>query len=473
MKFSDINTCMLDYDYDTAYGFLSVACKIPRPEKVTPTNFIKFQVYEHTFPEVTPREKYTGFEFVTELDRVARAKISDSGLIDPVTPESKFRSDVSRQVPQKYEQTHDILTNVMKFDSDHNIESLSDSVATYRSILIANALTHRGQPNVLYYSGGADSEMVLCSFMAAGVDFVAVTFVYTTDSGEIINQHDTQRADEFCQKHNLAHVKRELNIEKFWQSSELLTYATKAENSSPQIAAYYKMLDMVHSEIEDTSFAEFAGRPYLEFGKIAIPNFPILTNSDFTELAPDIWGIKLFTESQCDDILSVITQADFATQGLGDQLPVQELLMPEFDPVFYQALKKYLELYVERFYYHTYHNSHFELLTAWFNRLGEAVTATGATNIETDQIRLHHDKSRLTLSLVLNSDFEGGEICFPRQNFTNKDIPRGTMLIWPGQITHPHAVKPVTSGTRHTMIVLTKLESFSTRELQINPQTDK
>jgi len=46
-------------------------------------------------------------------------------------------------------------------------------------------------------------------------------------------------------------------------------------------------------------------------------------------------------------------------------------------------------------------------------------------------------------------------------------------LIWPGQITHPHAVKPVTSGTRHTMIVLTKLESFSTRELQINPQTDK
>ena len=472
MIFPDINVCMLDYNYETAYGFLSVACKIPRPEKVTPTNFIKFQVYEHTFPQVTPREKYTGFEFVPELDQIARDKISESGLINHQTPATKYRSHVSKQLPQAYEQDRDVLTNVMKFDNDHDIKSLSDATETYRSILIANALSHKGQPNVLYYSGGADSEMVLCSFMEAGVDFVAVTFVYTDNSGQIINSHDTHRAEEFCNTHGLTHIKRELNIEKFWQGPELLTYAQKANNHSPQIAAYFKMLDMVHSEIENTSFSEFAARPYLEFGKIAIPTFPEVTQSDFTELAPDIWGLPLFSESQCDDILSVITQAEFSSQ-VGDHLPVQELLIPEFDLVFYQALKKYLELHVDAFYYHTYHNAHFELLTAWFNRLGEAVVTSGVTNSETDQIRLHHDKSRVSLSLVLNDDFEGGEICFPRQDFTNKHIPRGTLLMWPGQITHPHSVQPITSGTRHAMVVLTKLETFSTRELQINPQKDK
>ena len=69
--------------------------------------------------------------------------------------------------------------------------------------------------------------------------------------------------------------------------------------------------------------------------------------------------------------------------------------------------------------------------------------------------------------MVLNSDFEGGEIVFPRQNFDNSKIEPGTLLVWPGQITHPHAVMPVTAGTRYAMIVLTKLETFSTRSQQL------
>ena len=128
-------------------------------------------------------------------------------------------------------------------------------------------------------------------------------------------------------------------------------------------------------------------------------------------------------------------------------------------------LVKYLQNTVGKFYFETYKNAYFDVLSAWFDRLGADVTTT---DIESDAIRLHHNKSRISMSLVLNSDFHGGEITFPRQNFTNKHIPCGTLLMWPGQITHPHCVMPVTSGTRYSINIYTKLETFSTREHQLN-----
>ena len=69
--------------------------------------------------------------------------------------------------------------------------------------------------------------------------------------------------------------------------------------------------------------------------------------------------------------------------------------------------------------------------------------------------KLHHDISKVTLSVKLNNDYTGGEIVFPRQNFSNKDIPVGYAAFWPGDVTHPHRVTPVESGTKFTVVGFT------------------
>jgi len=50
-----------------------------------------------------------------------------------------------------------------------------------------------------------------------------------------------------------------------------------------------------------------------------------------------------------------------------------------------------------------------------------------------------------------SEDFEGGELEFPRQDVLIKP-KTGTVAIFPSNFTHPHLVKPVTSGTRYSLV---------------------
>jgi hypothetical protein len=65
-------------------------------------------------------------------------------------------------------------------------------------------------------------------------------------------------------------------------------------------------------------------------------------------------------------------------------------------------------------------------------------------------IALHHDyHSVVTISTTLNSDFTGGGCIFPRQGgFNTRALLPGVAVMFPGQVTHPHAVLPITSGER-------------------------
>ena len=59
--------------------------------------------------------------------------------------------------------------------------------------------------------------------------------------------------------------------------------------------------------------------------------------------------------------------------------------------------------------------------------------------------------SRFTLNVKLNTDFEGAELHFPRQKWSNKDIPKGWCFVWPSQVTHPHEADPLISGVKYTL----------------------
>jgi hypothetical protein len=70
-----------------------------------------------------------------------------------------------------------------------------------------------------------------------------------------------------------------------------------------------------------------------------------------------------------------------------------------------------------------------------------------------DAVRDHPELGHRRLSAVgfCNSDYEGGELVFPRQNITIKG-EAGDFLLFPSGITHPHEVRPVTSGVRYSIV---------------------
>lgn len=68
---------------------------------------------------------------------------------------------------------------------------------------------------------------------------------------------------------------------------------------------------------------------------------------------------------------------------------------------------------------------------------------------------LHTDAALVTGSMKLNDDYEGATLVFPRQNVTNKDIPPGKMILFPGPLTHGHYVEPLVSGTKYSFTTWT------------------
>lgn len=76
-------------------------------------------------------------------------------------------------------------------------------------------------------------------------------------------------------------------------------------------------------------------------------------------------------------------------------------------------------------------------------------------------LKVHHDDSYITGSIKLNNSYKGGELFFPRLKFTNKNIDTGDLLLWPGQITHPHGSLPLTEGEKYSITIWTKNESLA------------
>lgn len=69
----------------------------------------------------------------------------------------------------------------------------------------------------------------------------------------------------------------------------------------------------------------------------------------------------------------------------------------------------------------------------------------------------HDSNAPRTLSLIylLNNDYEGGELMF-KDIKTNEEIvidkKPNRLIIWPSNFLYPHKVKPVTKGTRYSVV---------------------
>ena len=62
----------------------------------------------------------------------------------------------------------------------------------------------------------------------------------------------------------------------------------------------------------------------------------------------------------------------------------------------------------------------------------------------------------LSIILLLNNDYEGGQLTFfdpdQKSNEFKVETKPGRMIMWPSNFLYPHAVQPVTKGTRYSVI---------------------
>ena len=76
---------------------------------------------------------------------------------------------------------------------------------------------------------------------------------------------------------------------------------------------------------------------------------------------------------------------------------------------------------------------------------------------EQEELRMHHDVAQVSASIKLNDDYDGAVLEFPRQKFSNADVPVGDVIAWPSLVTHPHASSQLTRGVKYSLTIWCEL----------------
>jgi len=76
---------------------------------------------------------------------------------------------------------------------------------------------------------------------------------------------------------------------------------------------------------------------------------------------------------------------------------------------------------------------------------------------EQEELRMHHDVAQVSASIKLNDTYEGGLLEFPRQEFSNANVPVGDVLVWPSLVTHPHGSSQLISGEKYSLTIWCEL----------------
>ena len=170
--------------------------------------------------------------------------------------------------------------------------------------------------------------------------------------------------------------------------------------------------------------------------------FNYIPTRKYEVLSPDILLIDFMSKDMCENMISLAEEKQFRVME-GDKVPSQDLRLKEFDQ--WEKLKKHWNEIVYEIVYEYWHPCHMWGLRDAF-----------LIKYEMDkqrELRVHNDASLVTGSVKLNDDYTGGLLEFPRQKFTNKDIPVGKCLLFPGQVTHGHLSSKLESGTKYSLTI--------------------
>ena len=172
-------------------------------------------------------------------------------------------------------------------------------------------------------------------------------------------------------------------------------------------------------------------------------------DGEAVEVAPDIVAMPFWTAEFCATVLRAAEAAGgFAPQD-DDPVGSYDLSLAAISPRLFEAFENDIGARM------------WPKIRNWwpivdYHGLRDAFVIRYALG-EQEELRLHHDVAQVSASIKLNDDYEGAELEFPRQGWTNADMPVGTLVVWPSLVTHPHATRPLVSGVKYSLTVWCEL----------------
>jgi predicted 2-oxoglutarate/Fe(II)-dependent dioxygenase YbiX len=158
--------------------------------------------------------------------------------------------------------------------------------------------------------------------------------------------------------------------------------------------------------------------------------------------------------SICDQIIKDSEKETFeSATTLGDvnknnvRKCYKKFLNKKYDTIIFECVGKVLKKYVKK------HPS--------FNT-GASTEDTGYEHLlykgnQKGEYKFHVDHSDLTprvlsISFILNDNYEGGNFCFFKKNSFIVKNKKGSAIVFPSNFCFPHAITPVLNGDRHSIV---------------------
>jgi len=169
------------------------------------------------------------------------------------------------------------------------------------------------------------------------------------------------------------------------------------------------------------------------------------SGADYEILDDDILLVDFMTQDQCERMIEIADNHGGWGSLEYDKFPAQEIRLKELG--LWDELKTQWE------------NNIVPIIESYWKPMemyGLRDAFVMRYSVDTQkELPLHTDASLVTGSIKLNDDYEGADLVYPRQNFSNKDIPVGKCILFPGMVTHGHACQPLKKGVKYSFTIWT------------------
>ena len=207
------------------------------------------------------------------------------------------------------------------------------------------------------------------------------------------------------------------------------------ENAKRKLDELYQRLYFTDwgAPIEEVSFAEPPEPKEHKIGYIQVKRYEMIND--------DMLLIDYMSPSMCEDMIRIADEHGGWGSLSYDKFPAQEIRLKELK-LWDEMVNHWKEVVNPIIEHHWRPMEMYGMRDAFVMRY----------SLDTQkELGLHTDASLVTGSVKLNDDYEGAELIFPRQNISNKNLPIGKCILFPGAVTHGHACTELKSGVKYSL----------------------